>query len=452
MLPALPVQRIRAQAQANDDRTDERPRPAPVRGIAPIDMHQGALYGGPRPEHAQQEMSMARNLAFALLSAAALLAACANPPAALPGKSEYMVVGIDNKVTWAEDGKLQLLPPGNDAVTIMDIGTDPANPKIVASLPLMNSIFGPPTNLAITPNGQLALVANSMDWAADGAAWKAVPDTKLYVIDLTTSPPKLIDTVTVGKQPSGLSINRAGNLALIANRADNSISVLSIQGKQVKLVDTVAMGEQVAHVVFTPDGTRALAGKFPGHKAALLSVDGQKVTYTKRDLAVGLWPYNLDVTPDGRLALTADNGNAGGSDGNVDTVSVIDLEAKPERVIDKVVVGDAPEGFAISPTGKLAVAVLLRGSNNAKTEFFYNRNGSIVVLKIDGKKVTKVGEVEVRGLPEGAVFSPDGRWLYVGNFMDSDLSVLRVDGDTITNTGTLIKLPGKPASMRGRTQ
>ena len=395
---------------------------------------------------------MNRTLTLVLLGAAALLTACANMASPHAGKPEFMVVGIDNKVTWAEDGKLQLLPPGNDAVTIVDIGTDPAKPSIVASLPLMNSIFGPPTNLAITPNGRLALVANSMDWAADGAGWKAVPDTRLYVIDLTASPPRLIDTVTVGKQPSGMSINRAGTLALIANRADNSISVLAIDGQQVRLIDTVAMGEQVAHVVFTPDGKRALAGKFPGHKVALLEVDGQKVTYTKRDLAVGLWPYNVDVTPDGKLALTADNGNAGGSDGNVDTVSVIDLEAQPARVIDKVVVGDAPEGFVISPTGKLAVAVLLRGSNNAKTEFFYNRNGSVAVLKIDGKKVSKVGEVEVRGLPEGAVFSPDGRWLYVGNFIDSDLSVLRVDGDTITNTGTLIKLPGRPASMRGRTQ
>ena len=393
-----------------------------------------------------------RIVSFALLGAVALLAACAGTAPIQPGKPEFMVVGIDNKVAWGDDGKVQLLPPGKDAVTIVDIGTDPANPKIVASLPLMNSIFGPPTNLAITPDGQLALVANSMDWAPDGAGWKAVPDTKLYVIDLSTSPPKLIDTVTVGKQPSGMSINRAGSLALLTNRADNSISVLSIQGKQVKLVDTVVIGEQVAHVAFTPDGTRAIAGKFPGHKVALLEVNGQKVTYTKRDLAVGLWPYNFDVTPDGRLALTADNGNNGGSDGNVDSVSVIDLEARPERVIDKVVVGDAPEGFAISPTGKLAVAVLLRGSNNAKTEFFYNRNGSVAVLKIDGKKVSKVGEVEVRGLPEGAVFSPDGRWLYVGNFIDSDISVLRVDGDTVTNTGTLIKLPGKPASMRGRTQ
>jgi DNA-binding beta-propeller fold protein YncE len=291
-----------------------------------------------------------------------------------------------------------------------------------------------------------------MDWVADGGNWKPSPDNKLYVIDLTTSPPTRIDTVAVGRQPSGMSINRTGTLALIANRADNSISVLAIQGKQVRLVDTVVIGEHVAHVAFTPDGRRALAGKFPGHKVALLEVDGQKVTYTKRDLAVGLWPYNLDITPDGKLALTADNGNNGGSDGNVDTVSVIDLEAQPPRVIDKVVVGDAPEGLAISPTGKLAVAVLLRGSNNAKTEWFYNRNGTVVVLKIDGKKVTKVGEVEVRGLPEGAVFSPDGGWLYVGNFLDSDISVLRVDGDTVTNTGTLLKLPGKPASMRGRTQ
>ena len=394
-----------------------------------------------------------RIASFVLLVAAAVLAACATDDQRMAsGKPEYMVVGVDNKVIWDDNGKLLLLPPGKDSVTIVDIGSDPANPRIVANLPLMNSIFGPPTNLAITPNGQLALVANSMDWVQDGGTWKPSPDNKLYVIDLTTSPPTRIDTVTVGKQPSGMSINRAGDLALIANRADNSISVLAIQGKQVRLVDTVVIGEHVAHVAFTPDGKRALAGKFPGHKVALLEVDGQKVTYTKRDLAVGLWPYNLDVTPDGKLALTADNGNNGGSDGNVDTVSVIDLEAQPARVIDKVVVGDAPEGFAISPTGKLAVAVLLRGSNNAKTDWFYHRNGSVVVLKIDGKKVTKVGEIEVRGLPEGAVFSPDGRWLYVGNFNDSDISVLRVDGDTISNTGTLVKLPGRPASMRGRTQ
>jgi len=365
---------------------------------------------------------------------------------------ELMLVGDDEKITWDDAGKPVFMAPGRDQVLVVDIGTDPLAPKIIATLPLMNTIFGPPTNLQITPDGKLALVANSMDYVADGATWKAVPDNKLYVIDLTANPPKLIDTVIVGKQPSGLSINRAGDLALIANRADNSLSVVKISGQSVKLVDTVPMGEMVSHVAIAPDGKRAIAAKFPGHKVALLDIDGEKVTYNKQDMPVGQWPYNLDITPDGKLALTADNGGAGSADGNVDTVSVIDLEAKPPRVIDKVVVGDGPEGFAISPTGKLAVAVLLRGSNADKKAFFYNRNSTVVALKIDGKKVTKTNEVEVRGLAEGAVFSDDGKYLYVGNFLDSDVSILRVDGDQLVDTGKRLALPGHPASMRGRAR
>lgn len=367
------------------------------------------------------------------------------------GKRELMIVGNDEKQSWDDSGKPIIGAPGKDSVSIIDIGTDPLAPKIIANLPLDNTIVGPPVNLAITPDESLALVANSINVVEENGVKKQVPDNRLFVIDLTTSPPKLIDTVAVGKQPSGMSINRAGNLALIANRADGSISVLRITGKKVELIDTVVIGEQVAHVRFTPDGRRAVAAKFPGHKIAMLDVNGEKVSYNKFDMPVGLWPYNVDVTPDGKLALTADNGNAGAADGNVDTVSVIDLEANPPRVIDRVVVGDGPEGLAISPTGKIAVAVLLRGTNAAKNAFFYNRNALVVALKIDGKKVTRGNEVEVRGLPEGAVFSQDGRYLYVGNFMDQDISILRVDGDQIVNTGKSLQLPGHPASMRGRT-
>jgi DNA-binding beta-propeller fold protein YncE len=388
---------------------------------------------------------------LAAVLAAALLSACTTM-APSSGKPEFMLVGVDTKAVFADDGALNSVAPGKDVVAIVDIGTDPAHPRIVGSLPLMNSIYGPPTNLAVTPDGTLGLVANSMDWTPDGANWKPVPDNKLYVIDLTVNPPKLIDTLAVGKQPSGLSINRAGNLALIANRNDNSISVLSIQGKQVKLIDSVAMGEQVSAVVFTPDGKRAVASKFPGHKVALLNVDGQKVTYDKRDISVGLWPYNLGVTVDGKLLLTPDNGNSGRSDGHVDTVTVVDIEANPPRVIDKLVVGDSPEGFVVNPNGRMAVAILLGGSDGPKNSWFYKRNGSVVTLKIDGKKVTKSGEVQVGGVPEGAVFSPDGRWLYVGNYADKNISVLRVDGDTVINTGVVVALPGSPASMRGRVQ
>ena len=83
-------------------------------------------------------------------------------------------------------------------------------------------------------------MADSVDVAKDGDALKQVPDNKVYVIDLKANPPKLAATITVGKQPSGLSISPSGKMALVANRGDNSISVLSINGTDVKVTDTIA--------------------------------------------------------------------------------------------------------------------------------------------------------------------------------------------------------------------
>ena len=163
-------------------------------------------------------------------------------------------------------------------------------------------------------------------------------------------------------------------------------------------------------------------------------------------------PYNVVVTPNGKIALTSDNGGAGSSDGSVDTTSVIDLEANPIRVIDHVTVGDSPEGLAISPKGDLIATVEARGSNQPTSSWYYHPGGAVTVLKVAGKTVTKIGEVTVGKLPEGAVFSADGSHLYVGNFIDSDLSVLQIVGDKVSDTGKRFKLPGQPASMRGGPQ
>jgi DNA-binding beta-propeller fold protein YncE len=358
----------------------------------------------------------------------------------------FMIVGLDEKTLWDADGKAILAPDGKDAVLIVDLA-NPESPKIAASLPLKNSVVGPPVNVDIDPTGSIALVADSIEIIKDGDTLKQVPDNKIYVIDLKANPPKLASTITGGKQPSGLNISPSGKMALVANRGDNSISVLSINGTDVKITDTVAMPDSVAHVMFTPDGKRALAVRFPAHKVSILDITGDKVAYNKIDLPTGQWPYNVVVTPNGKIALTSDNGGAGSSDGSVDTSSVIDLEANPPRIIDRVVVGDGPEGLAMSPKGDLAVSVILRGSN-MKNAFFYQKNGSVSVLKIDGKKVTRIGDVEVGGLPEAAQFTPDGKYILVGNYLDQDFSILKVDGTKVTDTGKRFKVPGHPASAR----
>jgi DNA-binding beta-propeller fold protein YncE len=358
----------------------------------------------------------------------------------------FMIVGLDEKIWFDDDGKNILSSPGKDQVLIVDLA-NPENPTIAASLPLKNSIVGPPVNLDIDPSGTIALVADSVDVVKDGDALKQVPDNKLYVIDLKASPPKLAATVTVGKQPSGLSISPDGKMALVANRGDNSISVLSINGTDVEVTDTVAMPDSVAHVVFTPDGKRALAARSTVNKLSVLDIAGDRVTYTKLDLPTGQWPYNIVVTPSGKIALNNDTGATGSSDGNIDTTSVIDLEANPPRIIDRVVVGDGPEGLAISPKGDLAVSAILRGSN-MKNAFFHQKNGSLSILKIDGKKVTKTEDIEVGGLPEAVLFTPDGKYILAGNFLDQDFSILKVDGGKVTDTGKRFKVPGHPASAR----
>jgi hypothetical protein len=166
-------------------------------------------------------------------------------------------------------------------------------------------------------------------------------------------------------------------------------------------------------------------------------------------MASGLNPINVQVTPDGKLGIV--NNIGGSQDGQVDTAAVIDLQADPPRVIDQIVVADGPEGLAMSPAGGYAASIILNGTGGTpKTAFYRHEHSYVSLLKIEGKTVRKVGQLDVGGLAEGAAFSPDGRFLFVGNFVNGNMDILRLDGDTLTMVASFA-LPGHPASMRAST-
>jgi DNA-binding beta-propeller fold protein YncE len=377
-----------------------------------------------------------------LLAALALSWAMSSAVRAAP----FMIVGDDEKPGTDASGKAVVNATGNDAVLIVDLA-NPEAPKIVATLPLENTIVGPPTNLDISPDGSIALVADSMTVTEADGVRKLVPTDQLFVIDMKANPPKLVDTLHLGKQPSGLSFSPKGDMALVCNRGDGSISVLKIEGTKVTQTGTVQVSPGVSQVVFTPDGKHALAVKSPDNKVAVLDVEGDKVTYNKLDLPTYAFPYNIVVSPDGKLAITADNGNLGSSDGNMDAVSVIDLEGVHPHVIAHLTVEDAPEGLAMAPNGKFAVVVNVNGSNFPQA-WFYHKTGSVTVLRIQGKTVTPIKTLQVGAFPEAVMISPDSRYIYVGNFADKDFSILKVNGLDVTDTGKRFAVPGHPASGR----
>lgn len=357
-----------------------------------------------------------------------------------------LLIGLDNKVTYGPDGQINGAP-GNDAVLVVDI-TNPAKPKIRANLPLTNSLLGPPTNLQITPDGKLGLVANSVVHVQDGNAWKSVPDNKLYVIDLTANPPKLIDTVTVGRQPSGLSISRKGDLALIANRDGKSVSVVSIQGTTVKAVGEVPVEQQAAAIVIAPDGKRAFVCLNLANKIGVLTIDGQKVTYDKSmDISSAFNPYNIDITPDGKYVIAS---NTGAGQNNADAEVIIEATGPHPHVVDIAAPGTGPEGFAISPNGKTAAAPLLLGTSAKDSDWFKTKTGELALMSIGaGGKLTVTARAPLGGLPEGVAYSPNSDYLYVGNYFDKDLQVFHLANGKLKEVGPGLKLPGQPASMRG---
>jgi DNA-binding beta-propeller fold protein YncE len=381
------------------------------------------------------------NMRAALLMSCGLLTA--SP--ALAGIHDILI-GLDEKVVYDANGQANG-PPGKDSVLVMDV-SNPARPKIRASLPLMNSLLGPPTNLQITADGKLGLVANSVVMNQDGSAWKTAPDTKLFVIDLTANPPTLTDTVTVGLQPSGLAISRKGDLALTANRNGKSVSVLSIQNGTVKSLGDVALEQEAAAVVITPDGKRAFVCLNLANKIAVLTIDGQKVTYDKTmDIPAGFNPYNIDITPDGKYVIAS---NTGAQKNNADAEVIIAATGPHPHVIDLMSPGTGPEGFAISPNGKWAITPLLLGSGAKSGDWFKTKGGELVMMSVGaGGKLTVTGKAALGALPEGIAYSPDSDYVYVGNYVDKDLQVFRIGNGKPVQVGPNMKLPGQPASMRG---
>ena len=367
-----------------------------------------------------------------------------------------MIVGNDEKMTWNEEGQLIKRPTDkNDNIMIFDLKSNPTSPKLIGKLNLVNSIFGPPSNIAVSSDEKFAYVANSLNWIQKDGEWGWEPGDLLYIIDLNGKG-RLLSTVTVGKQPSGIDITPDNSHLLVTNRAENSISLIKLDGKNSKVVQTIDVIDSPAGISISPDGKTALFIKKEVNKVGIIKMKDGKMSYDPlRDVNVGIEPYNVKISPKGNIALVNNIGATNGNDGNVDTVSVIDLTIDRPYVIDHVTVGDGPEGLTFNHDGTIAISVLINGSHKAKadpaTAWAYNKNGAIAVLKIDGKKVTKTQHIEVGGMPEGAVFNKDGSYLYIGNFKSRDISILKVENGEVKDYGQRMNINSAPGSM-GRSR
>ncbi|MFL9903099.1 YncE family protein [Paraburkholderia fungorum] len=333
---------------------------------------------------------------------------------------------------------------GSDTVAVIKVTGHHA--EIVTEFPVPNSVFGPPQSLDTTPDGRLAFVtAGAKRDPADPA--KTSLDDLVSIVDLTEKPPRVIDTLHAGMGVGGIFVSPDGKLAIAASRADGSLTAFSIEGKDVKVAQKIMLGANSGpgHVVFTPDGARALVTRDGDHRVTVLAIHDGKVEVTARDIFPGQRPNGIEISASGTFAIVS---NIGKGQGDTDTVSLIDLSVEPPRVVDTLSVGQTPEGVAISPNGKLVGVTVMNGSNKASTSPFYHREGSFILLRTDGKKLTKVGEVPTGGWTQGLAFTPDGKTVLVQNTMQKQIEVIAINGDRAVDTGQRLQFDSAPSGMR----
>ena len=344
-----------------------------------------------------------------------------------------------------ENGVAKVRPsPLPDTVSIIDFSAGSA--KIVAEIPAPASVVGPPPSVAVAPDESFALVTGAMK--VDPAdPTKAVPDDKLTVIDLKSSPPKILATLQAGLGAAGVSINRAATLALVANRSEGTVSVFTISGNALTPSGKITLGDAKSgpsSIAFSRDGATALVTRDGDNRISVLSVDGNKVEYSKRDIYAGLRPYQIDTAGNGDVAVVA---NIGMGLGDSDTISLIDMRAKPLRVVSTVAVGQTPEGLKMSPDGAYVAVTAMNGSNKPTNSPFFNDFGLLKIFRITGTEMTPVAEARIGHWCQGIAWSKDSKMILAQCMVENEIATFTFDGKTLTK-GAPIAMKVSPAGIR----
>ena len=254
-------------------------------------------------------------------------------------------------VISANEGKLDLVTgaqrmvpnPVPDSLTLLDFASFPPGVRHLTNVP--NTVLGPPSNVAFTPDRRHVAIANSI--VPDPSrtnGWR--PGRAIHLLDLAASPPSIATFEGQGLQPSGLCFNPSGHHLLAANRADGSVSLLRLDHGRLVPVQSLAIVDpavEVADVAVSPDDRFVVASLTKTNQLALLRKDGERLSDTGRRISTYGKPYRVMFTPDGRFVLTAGAGNGNGLD--IDALTVVRRQGD-----DFLATGHVPLGFG---AGKL---------------------------------------------------------------------------------------------------
>lgn len=342
--------------------------------------------------------------------------------------AQVIGVALDSKVVL-RDGKAAVADtPLADAAVFYRF--EHGRLQALGRVAVPTSYLGPPSSIAVSADGRLALVTASFRHDPVQAG-KQVEDDRLSVVDLTARPLRVLQTLHLGVSPSSVKISPDGRMALVMNNPDDSVIVLSIEHRHVSIVEklTPAKGGGPLAAAFSPDGRHVLMTLADGQKVAQYEVANHRLVLpAQREMTAGVTPFSVSYCGTGGFAVV---NNFGTANGDADTVSLVDVSGPLPRVVDTATVGPAPEDVACSPDGHYAVAAVQNLSNRPATDPFHGDHSKLALLAIERGRLRRVADVDTGAWAEGAGFLGDSRTVFIQSIVDRSMAFYRIDGERL---------------------
>jgi YVTN family beta-propeller protein len=285
-----------------------------------------------------------------------------------------LIAGCVNVVS-ADSGTLLVLNKSDNTVSLINVATKTA----VATIPTGAG----PHEVAVSPNGKLAVVANY--------GTQQAPGSSLTVIDIAGK--KQLKTIDLGeyRRPHGIEWLR-GNEIVVTAEGNKALLIVDIESG--KVAAAVITDQNVSHmVVLARRSNKAFVANIGSGSVTVIDLKTrQKIT----DLQTGAGAEGIDISPDEKEVWVTNRA--------ANTVSVIDVNTL--KILATLESKDFPIRVKFAPGGKHVLV------SNA-------RSGDVAIFDATAKK-------EIRRIPmllKAAEGSTSGQRIFGAQFGQSPVPV-----------------------------